>query len=218
LEISAAASTVTLHHHHSLALLPHPLPTHRAHQIFLSALVDVSYLFSALGEVMKTTRKVLNYLIAVIVSLCCVCLIFVLAVASSDSTISTPTPQVQMPIEQIIANTAAAAQTQTYAVASPVPSFTSFDYTTPSAIFQATLAPTWTPEPTATSFILTYPTQSSGSSGAVCSCAEDTLNCKDFPSQSAAQACYNYCVSNGYGDIHRLDQGGQPGVACESLP
>ncbi len=160
-------------------------------------------------------NKFLFYLFAILSSFCLICLVAVIAIESGPEIMSTQTLQVQMPIEQIIINTAAAAQTQTYAVASPIPSFTPFEYTTPSAFFQPTLAPTWTPEPTATLFILTYPTQSSGSSGAVCSCTDDTLSCKDFPSQNAAQACYNYCVSNGYGDIHRLDQGGQSGVVCE---
>lgn len=49
-----------------------------------------------------------------------------------------------------------------------------------------------------------------------CSCAGDVMNCSDFPNQSAAQACYNYCVSQGRGDIHGLDGDGD-GIACESL-
>jgi hypothetical protein len=163
-------------------------------------------------------NKFMFYLFAVLSSFCLVCIVAVIAIESGPEIMSSPTPQAQISIEQIIINTAAAAQTQTYAVASPIPSFTPFDYTTPSAFFQPTLAPTWTPEPTATLFILTYPTQPAGSSGVVCSCSEDLYKCEDFPSQNAAQACYNYCVSNGYGDVHRLDQGGQPGIACESLP
>jgi len=163
-------------------------------------------------------NKFFFYFFSILSSCCLVCMVAVIAIASVPDTTITPTAQVQLTIEQVIFNTAAAAQTQTYAVASPIPSFTPFEYTTPSAFFQPTLAPTWTPEPTATLFILTYPTQSSGSSGAVCSCSEDLYKCEDFPSQNAAQACYNYCVANGYGDIHRLDQGGQAGVVCENLP
>lgn len=52
----------------------------------------------------------------------------------------------------------------------------------------------------------------------VCSCAGDLYNCSNFSSQAAAQSCFNYCMSAVGYDVHRLDQGGQPGVVCESLP
>ena len=42
----------------------------------------------------------------------------------------------------------------------------------------------------------------------------DTLNCENFQFQEDAQAELNKDPS----DPHRLDQGGQPGVACEALP
>lgn len=117
----------------------------------------------------------------------------------------------QIPIEQVIANTAAAAQTQTMNAAglSSMP----FIFDTPTTIPTITLAPSLTPAPTNTSFILIIPVQPSGS-GQPCSCTGE-LDCKDFQSQNAAQACFDYCVANGYGDIYRLDQGGQEGVACE---
>ena len=50
-----------------------------------------------------------------------------------------------------------------------------------------------------------------------CSCAGNLYNCADFATQAAAQACYEYCISLGRGDIHRLD-GDNDGVACEALP
>lgn len=50
-----------------------------------------------------------------------------------------------------------------------------------------------------------------------CACHEDIYNCTDFESQAAAQVCYDYCVSCGAGDVHRLDRDSD-GVACESLP
>ncbi|MCC6458047.1 MAG: endonuclease/exonuclease/phosphatase family protein [Caldilineaceae bacterium] len=50
-----------------------------------------------------------------------------------------------------------------------------------------------------------------------CPCNANTLNCSNFSTQSAAQACFDWCVSQGAGDIHRLD-GNNDGVACESLP
>jgi hypothetical protein len=77
------------------------------------------------------------------------------------------------------------------------------------------LAPTSTPLrlPTRT-LVSIVPT--SDSSQAVCSCAGDTLNCSNFGSKASAQACYEYCVSIGRGDIHGLDGNGD-GDACESL-
>ena len=50
-----------------------------------------------------------------------------------------------------------------------------------------------------------------------CNCSGPDLNCSDFSTQAAAQACYDYCKSLGYGDVFRLD-GDSDGVACESLP
>ena len=52
---------------------------------------------------------------------------------------------------------------------------------------------------------------------APCACVSDTLNCSDFATQGAAQACYSYCVAQGAGDVHGLDRDGN-GLACESLP
>jgi hypothetical protein len=75
---------------------------------------------------------------------------------------------------------------------------------------------------TATTFLQILPINQSPTSppagqSAVCSCAGDTYNCGDFGgSWSAAQACYTYCVSQGAGDIHRLD-GNNDGSACDSL-
>ena len=43
-------------------------------------------------KMMKLTRKILSYSIAVIVSLCCVCIVAALGVISSGDIVSTPTP------------------------------------------------------------------------------------------------------------------------------
>lgn len=51
----------------------------------------------------------------------------------------------------------------------------------------------------------------------VCVCSGNAYNCSDFGSHSAAQACYNYCISKGAGDVHKLDSDSD-GSACESLP
>ena len=51
----------------------------------------------------------------------------------------------------------------------------------------------------------------------VCDCSGDLLNCGDFATHDQAQACYEYCIAQGRGDIHGLD-GNNDGDACESLP
>jgi hypothetical protein len=50
-----------------------------------------------------------------------------------------------------------------------------------------------------------------------CECTGDDLDCEDFDTASEAQSCYEYCKSEGYGDIHGLDEDGD-GIACEHLP
>jgi hypothetical protein len=47
-----------------------------------------------------------------------------------------------------------------------------------------------------------------------CSCDRDSYNCCDFPNQAAAQACYDYCMSQTGRDIHDLSRGG--GQPCSS--
>ena len=56
-----------------------------------------------------------------------------------------------------------------------------------------------------------------GDEPAPCSCTANTLNCADFTTHDEAQACYDYCITQGAGDIHRLD-GNADGQACEALP
>lgn len=73
---------------------------------------------------------------------------------------------------------------------------------------------TSTTEPTATE--TPQPTATALPSGP-CLCDRDRYNCSDFSTHAAAQACYDYCVSLGVGDIHKLDRD-HNGVACESLP
>lgn len=103
----------------------------------------------------------------------------------------------------------------------------------------ATLAPTLTLAPTSTVVLITVPPAggsggSGGSSGGgsgsggsggggspgltpvsgPCPCNGNTMNCSDFRNQKAAQACYDHCKSQGFGDIHRLDRDND-GIACE---
>lgn len=113
----------------------------------------------------------------------------------------------QMPIEQIIANTSAAAQTQTMAFASTIASSTPL----PSAFIQPTLAPTWTPAPTATLYVLTLVTLPVSDAGSQCVCDQDVYNCGD----ALEQVCFAACNAQGAGDIHHLDNNNN-GIACDN--
>ncbi len=53
-----------------------------------------------------------------------------------------------------------------------------------------------------------------GGGNAVCNCSGPDLNCGDFKPRSSAQACFNYCVSQGWGDVFGLDRDND-GLACE---
>ena len=176
---------------------------------------------------MKTKAKnsVKNYVIAVIGS-CIVCMmgICVTGVIFSDTDLlSTPTPFSLVPIETIVMQTYEAARFQTLSVDSPIPPpFTSTPVQLPPTViypvtdYPVTLVPTWTPIPTFTLFVLN--TQPVSSSAAVCSCSGDLYKCEDFATHAQAQACYDYCISQGAGDIHRLDGNDNDGLACEGLP
>jgi endonuclease YncB( thermonuclease family) len=48
-------------------------------------------------------------------------------------------------------------------------------------------------------------------------CGKNSYDCRDFNSQTAAQACYDACMELVGEDVHHLDGGGD-GVVCESLP
>jgi endonuclease YncB( thermonuclease family) len=62
------------------------------------------------------------------------------------------------------------------------------------------------------------PTEASSSGAApVCACSGNLYNCSDFSTRAGAQACFNYCVSSGHGDVHRLADDNDS-TACESLP
>ncbi len=50
-----------------------------------------------------------------------------------------------------------------------------------------------------------------------CDCLGPDLDCEDFATQADAQACFDYCKSKDFGDIHGLDED-RDGIACESLP
>ena len=50
-----------------------------------------------------------------------------------------------------------------------------------------------------------------------CDCSGPDLNCSDFACQPEAQACYEWCISQGFGDVFGLDGYDNDGVACEHL-
>lgn len=178
----------------------------------------------------KTNRKYIGLAIAAVISFCCICVAFAFVVYSSGSIISTPVPapilNTSLPIEVIIAQTSSAAQTQTVQAA-PLPTATlaPSNETIPTATVFISVLQTSAAQPTEyiyytnTPFSLATPTLEAiqptlPPQSAVCSCSGDTLNCGDFSSHSSAQACFNYCISQGRGDIHRLD-GNNDGTACE---
>jgi len=78
---------------------------------------------------------------------------------------------------------------------------------------ETTTQPTIIPTTIQTIVTTTIPTtEPTGSE--VCDCSYDRYNCRDFNSSAAAQACYEYCISLGKGDVHYLD-GDKDGLACE---
>lgn len=74
----------------------------------------------------------------------------------------------------------------------------------PSATMTSTATPTprFSPTPTSTP---------------ACNCSGPKLTCNSFSQQSVAQACFNYCKSQGLGDIFELDKNNN-GKACEGMP
>lgn len=50
--------------------------------------------------------------------------------------------------------------------------------------------------------------------GSSCDCSGERYNCSDFAHHAEAQGCFEYCVAQGAGDIHRLDRNND-GVVCE---
>jgi len=151
-----------------------------------------------------------------------------------------------LPISTLIALTYSAARTQT-AIVNPAPlssaiiapsleiistsigtsTFTPTVTMLPTATFSVSklqtlnALATYYANPTSTITPRIFPTDDgeldNPPSGGVCSCSGDSYACKDFSTHNAAQACFDYCVSQGRGDIHRLD-GNNDGLACENLP
>lgn len=144
----------------------------------------------------RSRWKIIIGIIAAVFALCCVGIV-ALAVLN-PGIVSTTTPTLT--------------STVTFTL---IPTHT----VTPTITLTLTLLPTNTPLPTDTAIptftvVVIIPTLQPV---AACPCTGDTLNCSDFSSQSSAQACMAYCISQGAGDIHNLD-GDANGLACEGLP
>ena len=136
----------------------------------------------------------------------------------------------QADVSQIIAQTAQMASTQTAMSILPTVAITSTNLptltqpyvTVPTAIETSpitpipTLAIINTPTNTAVFILPTRrPAATNPPAGGTCSCSSNTYNCSDFSSHASAQACFEYCIAQGAGDIHRLD-GDNDGLACEN--
>lgn len=178
----------------------------------------------------NTNTGIITLAVVFTCAMCCTVGIFVnlLGLDPITST-SAPTPLPADSLPTIIVKTAQAAQTQTNAVSGPAPSATVAPTET------LTITPATTIDVTSTIFIFemqtsaaaenlitfevntpfTLATQPSSQNNPVCSCNGNTYNCKDFSSHSSAQECYEYCISQNTGDIHRLD-GDNDGIACEN--
>lgn len=72
--------------------------------------------------------------------------------------------------------------------------------------------------PTAAYFQQPIPTVNSQTiPSSTCTCSYNAYNCRNFPTQSSAQSCYNYCMQTVGYDVHWLDDDGD-GIACEWNP
>ena len=108
----------------------------------------------------------------------------------------------------------------------PLPTATLIPTSTPWPTDTPTLLPTDTlqPAPTDTATLIPWPPTATPRiivpepPGAICPCHNgDVASCRDFRSQEDAQACYAYCVGQGVGDVHGLDEGFN-NRACIYLP
>jgi len=66
----------------------------------------------------------------------------------------------------------------------------------------------------ATKFMRSVQLEKTRRANAPCYCYADVLSCSNFPTRTSAQFCFNYCVREGMGDIHFLDED-YDGIACE---
>ena len=147
-----------------------------------------------------------------IVIMCCICFGFMALLGVFDNS-PTPTPAPLMRSTEILIKTSLPSATNLPPTLTPPPSMTFTSVPAPTRRPTWTLEPTFTTAPTSAPIILPTSAPAAG----ICACTGDLYNCSNFGSHAAAQACYNYCTSQGAGDIHKIDQDND-GNACESLP
>lgn len=171
------------------------------------------------GILFNSLMLIVSLIFLCIIIICCIGLLF----TNSEGGTSTPTPEAQIPIQQIIVMTSNAAQQQTMVAGSPVP----FATTTPAPLIEipstATIfifnlqtdvaRPTAFAYSTNTPFILATapPSSGGGNNNNFDSNGDGKVTCADFQTQAAAQQAYNA----GY---IKLDGNDKDGKACESLP
>ncbi|MCI0551280.1 MAG: hypothetical protein L0287_10015 [Anaerolineae bacterium] len=147
----------------------------------------------------------------------CICLSLIIPPSSFPTTPTADANAVQTYIVET-ANALAALNSPTSAsTLTSIPTSTDLPTPTAAPVLTQVILPTDTPLPTVT-IVVIIPATNPPAGGAVCSCSADLYNCNlnDFSGRSAAQACYEYCISVGAGDIHGLD-GDNNGLACEGL-
>jgi hypothetical protein len=140
-------------------------------------------------------------------------------IAPPNGTANTNTPTVTLTVAGAATGTSTSTGTATStSTVTPTPTNTATSTTTGTA----TNTPTQTSTATATGTATDTPTATATATATTppqgpCPCNADVRNCSDFATHTQAQACFDFCVSQGAGDIHKLDQDGD-GDACESLP
>jgi len=87
-----------------------------------------------------------------------------------------------------------------------------FDATTPTAAIALTSSPL-----PATQSSVSQATQTLSGIEA-CDCYTPSMNCEDFQTRQAAQACYELCLKVRGGDVFGLDGKDNDGLACEDTP
>lgn len=138
-----------------------------------------------------------------------VCLILLVAFAGCSSSKSTAT-KTSTPT---VTETATPIETEIEAISTNIATITSTATKTATPTSTKTVTKTKTLTPTLTK--TATPTSTKSSTSVVCSCSSDQYNCGDFSTWSAAQACYDYCMSTVGRDVHGLDRD-KDGCACES--
>lgn len=119
---------------------------------------------------------------------------------------NTPTPSLTPLPTDTLLPTKTATSTPT-GTATLTPTLTLVPTLTSTPTLKATIPPTRPPAPSPT----LPPT-----SAEVCDCSGDVYKCDDFKNTPfTGQACFNYCMEQGRGDIHRLDGDGD-GLVCEN--